>query len=139
MRFLGKIHPKRKGEKYHSVEISDLGIYTQGKDIENSLFMAQDALEELIESKVEIHLNGKNTFTVTASDLKPLVGRFLQTMREISGLTIREVTERLDKKSPNYYAQYEQGKSLPSMEMISEFLKAISPETDVVISTKKVS
>jgi predicted DNA-binding transcriptional regulator AlpA len=138
MKFAGRVLPKKQGEKYYSVTIQDLGIYTQGKDHEDAINMAKDALEELLGIDIEVSLFGKNDFAVTSSDLKPLIGRFLETLREESGLTIRQVTEKLGKKSPNFYAQYEQGKSLPSMEMISDFIKVISPDKEAVITLKKV-
>ena len=138
MKFIGTIHKKVKNEKFHSIEIPDLGIYTQGKNIEDSLNMAKDSLEELLNIKVEVKQLEDTTFTITAKNLKPLVARFLSTMRLEAGLTIMEVTKKLGKTSPNFYAQYEQGKSLPSMEMISEFIRVISPETSLLLVTKKV-
>lgn len=137
MQFLGKVHLKKKGEKYHSVEIPDLGIYTQGKDFNDSLEMAKDALESLLEIKIDVKTLGKTGFAVSSEDLKPLMGRFLETLRENAGLTIREVTDRLGKKSPNFYAQYEQGKSLPGMDLVSDFVKAMAPGNDLVLSVKK--
>lgn len=139
MQFLGKVHPKKEGEKYHTVVIHELGIFTQGKDMKDCLRMAKDALESLLEiTDVEVKQFGKSSFTVSAADLKPLMGRFLETLRENAGLSIREVSARLGKSSPNFYAQYEQGKSLPSVEMLSSFVKAMSPNEDVVITLKKV-
>jgi len=138
MRFLGKVHSKKPGEKYHSVVVPELGIYTQGKDFEDCLEMVKDALKQLLEVEVEVSAIGKTSFSVTSKDLKPLVGRFLETMRENSKMTIRELTAKLGKTSPNYYAQYERGESLPSMELISAFVKAMDPKSDVVISVKKV-
>lgn len=139
MKFVGKIHPKKEGEKYHSVVLPELGIFTQGKNYKDCLDMAKDALESLLEVEdIEVKILSKNSFTVSARDLRPLMGRFLETIRENAGLSIREVSSRLGKKSPNFYAQYESGKSLPSVEMLSSFVKAMSPNEDVVISLKKV-
>ena len=138
MRFIGKIHSKRKGEKYHSVEINELGIFTQGTDYEDCLEMAHDSLETLLNIKINIAAHSLTTFTVSSDDLKPLIGRFLSTMRENADLTIREVVERLGKKSPNYYAQYEQGKSLPGLDTLSDLIKAMSPEQDLFVSLKRI-
>jgi predicted RNase H-like HicB family nuclease/DNA-binding XRE family transcriptional regulator len=141
MKFIGKILPKKTGEKYHSVAISDLGIYTQGKDLDDCLAMAKDALESLFGEAIEVSVEayGKGKITVTARDLKPLIGRFLEVLREKRELSIREVTNRLGKSSPNYYAQYEKGRVLPSLTVMTEIVKAMSPDEDIVVSLHRTA
>lgn len=135
MKFPGKVHPKKVGEKYHSVEIPTLGIYTQGKSFKDAMAMAKDALEELLGIEIEISPWGKkkDAFTVTSKDLKPLVARFLEIRREKAGLTIKEVTERLGRSAVNYYAQYEQGRSLPGLEKLREFTDAMPGDEDDMV------
>jgi hypothetical protein len=99
--------------------------------------MAKDALEVLLEIKITISPLGKNAFTITSSDLKPLMALFLKTLRQDAGLTVREVTARLGKTSPNYYAQYEQGKALPGLDLLSDFIRVLKPDCDMVFSIRK--
>jgi len=47
--------------------------------------------------------------------------------REMSGSTVREVSERLGSKSPNAYAQYEKGKTRTSLDQYERLLMAANP------------
>ncbi len=38
------ITPPEEGEKYYSVYVPDLDLYTQGKDIEDAIYMAKDCI-----------------------------------------------------------------------------------------------
>jgi transcriptional regulator with XRE-family HTH domain len=51
----------------------------------------------------------------------------LKRQREAHSLTLVEVARRLGRKSPNAYARYEQGKSLPTLEKLNKLIKAIDP------------
>ncbi len=141
MLFEGKIHAKKKGEKFHSVEIPELGVFTEGKNPKDCYKMVKEALELMVDEKgftVEVVPTSDTKFMVKGSDLKPLVAIFLQEFRAKSGLTLKQVQKRLKLRSVNGYAQYEQGKSLPAMNRLTDFIKAMRPEFDLIIKTKKV-
>ena len=55
----------------------------------------------------------------------------LKSQRQKQGLTLAEVANSLNAKSVIEYAQYEQGKHLPSLEALAKFLEAIDPELHV--------
>jgi hypothetical protein len=83
MKIKGKIYPKKKNEKYHSVIISELRIYTQGVDVNESLLMAKDSIEELLEIKVEVKLlKDQRTFTVTTNQVDVLIQRIIEVNKE---------------------------------------------------------
>jgi predicted RNase H-like HicB family nuclease len=83
MKFPGKIYPKKNNEKYHDVEIPLLGIHTQGKNYKDSINMAKDALEELLNIEIIIEKYGMDgEFIVTSNELKPLIARFLESKLE---------------------------------------------------------
>ncbi len=136
MKFPGHILPKKKGEKFYSVEIPLLGIHTQGKTYKDCLAMAKDALESLLNIDVEVEPwgNAKDTFVVSSNQLKPLIARFLATRRAAAGFTMAEVAKRLGGSWVNNYAQYEKGKSLPGIEQLQKLIAAIpSKEVDKIL------
>ena len=136
MKFLGRLIPPSKGEKYWSAEVPELGVFTQGKTEKEAHAMIIDALEFLADEKdfkVDLQPTSTHKFSVTSSNLRPLFALYLQTMRLESELTIQEVADRLGLASKNGYAQYEQGKALPSIELLSEFIKAMRPGKDLYL------
>jgi transcriptional regulator with XRE-family HTH domain len=44
-----------------------------------------------------------------------------------------DVARRLKSRSPNAYARYEQGKSVPTVEKLNQLMKAIAPECDPIL------
>ena len=134
--FKGRITKKDKSG-FHGVLIPDLGIFTQGKDTEDCLRMATEAVDLICDVKSKILRSSKTTFFVSADDSKKLVGGFLQTMRSNSGLSISEVAARLGSKSKNSYAQYEQGRVLPSIDKLDQLIRAMNPDQFMVISREK--
>ncbi len=48
-------------------------------------------------------------------------------------MTLAEVARRLGQKSPNAYARYEQGKSLPTVEKLYKLMKAIDPSFEPIL------
>lgn len=140
MRFEGKLHKPKRGEKYWSVEIPDLGIFTQGKNIDDALAMAKDALETAVDEpgfEASVQLGSGMTFYVSANEVRFLTARFLHFYRLRRGMSMREVATRMGSKSQNAYAQYEHGTSCPSIDKLTEILHAMDPEVDFVFKAKK--
>ncbi|MCP4681953.1 MAG: helix-turn-helix domain-containing protein [Desulfobacterales bacterium] len=67
-----------------------------------------------------------------------MVGLLLQRKREISGLSLAQVANRLGASSRNTYARYEQGRSVPSVEKLNELLHAVCPKTDIVLNESSI-
>lgn len=121
-----------KKDKLWLVEIPTLDIVTQGKSKKNALFMIKDAIEELVDDKnfhIKITLSGDNEFIVWANDVAPLVALMLKRQRLKNGLSLSDMQERLHVKSRNSYAQYEQGRSMPSVQKFIELLHAMGETT----------
>jgi hypothetical protein len=137
MKIEGRLIPPRgRKNRYWGVEIPLLAIFTQGKGKSDAYAMAADAIEILVEKKgfkVMCEPNGGNSFTVTSKDTATFVAFVLGRIRERYGLTAREVARRLNSKSPNAYARYEQGKSIPTIEKLEELLKAIDPKLEAIL------
>lgn len=139
MRFEGYfLRPSGKANRYWHIEVPVLGISTQGKSKQHALRMIGDAIELSIDKKgfrVDIQLTStsENEFTVGANDPRILVAFMLRQQRSLHGLTLKEVSSRLKISSPNAYARYEQGKSVPTLDKLTELLHAIDPEREAIL------
>ncbi len=98
--------------------------------------MAKDAIESLLEKKefrVRIHPTEGETFTIESNNPTAFIAFMLKRQRQFRGLSLRDMATRLNSKSPNAYAQYEQGKVKPSMDKLVELMQAIDPEFEPVL------
>ena len=139
MRFSGKIY---KVGKYWLAEIPILDLMTQGRTKREAYEMVADMLDTMVNQKdfeITVFKGKKDTFEVGSSDAKYFVRLLLQRKRELSGLSLSQVASRLGKSSRNTYARYEQGKSVPSVEKLNDLLRAVCPETDIVIGESTIS
>ena len=131
MTFEGQIHAPKQGDKFWEIKIPDLGVFTQGKSEKDAYTMAVDALQTLVDQKnfkAKIRPLGGGRFLASANDPTPLIARWLYRLRIESGLTIREAAQRLGAKSPEAWARYESGRASPTVEKLSELLKAVNPD-----------
>jgi predicted RNase H-like HicB family nuclease len=135
MRFEGRVW-KDKGSKYWLVEVPLLDVMTQGTSKDNAYCMIADAIEGLINKKgfkVDVRPLGRESFTVGTTMENGMIALMLKRQREAHHLTLVEVAKRLGQKSPNAYARYEQGKSLPTLEKLNKLMKAIDPAFEPIL------
>jgi transcriptional regulator with XRE-family HTH domain len=64
--------------------------------------------------------------------VKTLVALLLRRQREKRGISLAEAAKRLEQKSRNAYARYEQGQTVPTVEKLEKLLKAIAPDQELV-------
>ena len=134
MRLSGQIY---KDGKFWVVEIPILDTMTQGRTRMNGLEMAKDLVESLANAAgfvVTIHPIEKNGFEISSNSSRELTRLILKRQRHRSGISLAAVAQRLGSSSRNAYARYEQGRSVPSIEKLSQLLRAVSPDRDLVIS-----
>ncbi|MCP3980980.1 MAG: helix-turn-helix transcriptional regulator [bacterium] len=100
---------------------------------------AYEMMKDLIETMADrpgfeatVHPLSGDRFEVGANDVKVLVALLLRRQRERRGITLAEAAERLQQKSRNAYARYEQGQAVPTIEKLEELLKAIAPDQQLV-------
>ncbi len=139
MRFSGKIY---KDGKFWLAEIPILDLMTQGRTKREAYEMVADMMDTMVNQKdfeITVFKGKKDTFEVGSSDAKYFVRLLLQRKRELSGLSLAQVASRLGMSSRNTYARYEQGKSVPSVEKLNDLLRAVCPETDIVIGESTIS
>ena len=135
MRFEGRAW-REKRSKVWLIEVPLLDVMTQGTSKRNAIRMIADAIESLIDRrgfKVNVRpLNGA-AFTVGANQESVLIALMLKRQREAHRLTLMDVARRLKSKSPNAYARYEQGKSVPTVEKLDQLMKAIDPAFEPIL------
>lgn len=135
MRILGKL--KESGE-FWLVTIPILDTGTQGSSRDDALDMAKDLVECFFEPEDGFEATvtpvNKTTFYLSSNNTALLIGLILKRRRQQSGLSLADVAERLGTTSRNAYARYEQGLAVPSVEKLSELIRAVSPDKDLTIS-----
>jgi predicted transcriptional regulator len=139
MRFSGRIY---KDGKFWLAEIPILDLMTQGRTKKEAYEMVADMLETMVNKesfKINVYKNNKDTFEVGSLESKYLVSLLLQRKRELSGLSLSQVANRLGMSSSNAYARYERGKSVPSIEKLNNLLHAVCPNSDIVIGESTIS
>ena len=133
MRFAGRVF--RVG-KHWAVEVPLLDVVSQGHTKKDALEMIADAIESLTSKtgfRVDIFPGSDDYFEVGSSDQPTLTALLLRRARQRSGLSLAEVAERLGSTSANAYARYEQGRSTPSVQKLSQLFGAVSPDRDLVL------
>ena len=135
MRFEGRVW-KDKGSKYWLVEVRLLDVMTQGTSKDDAYCMIADAIETLVDQKgfkIDVRPLGGDAVTIGATQEGVLIALMLKRQREAHHLTLMEVARRLGQKSPNAYARYEQGRSVPTMDKLNELMKAIDPGFEPIL------
>jgi len=133
MRFVGKVF---KSGKHWAIEIPILDIATQGRTKKEAYEMIADAVESLVNKKdFEVRVFGTKgrVFEIGASDQGALTALLLRRMRQKAGLSLEEVAARLGSKSPNSYARYEQGRSVPSVEKFAKLFSVVAVSIKIKI------
>jgi len=133
MKFAGKVY---KNGRFWLAEIPILDLMTQGHTRKEAIEMAADMVETMANKegfRVEVALASGNEFEVGSRDNTPLISLLLRRKREISGLSLSQAAKRLGASSRNAYARYEQGRSNPTVNKLSELLYAVCPDADFVI------
>ena len=138
MRFVGQVF---KAGKYWAIEIPILDIATQGRTRKEAYEMIADAVESLVNKKgfeVSVFETKGRIFEIGASDKGALTALLLRRMRQKAGLSLEEVAARLGSKSPNSYARYEQGRSVPSVAKFTKLFSVVAPNREFVIMESRV-
>ena len=114
--------------RYWLIEVPALDLMTQGKSRNDALVMLKDAIRLLIDKKgmrMTARLVFEGHVSVTSHHDSYLIALMLRRQRTKHGLSLADVARILGFSSINAYAQYEQGKNLPSLTKIQEFLTAM--------------
>jgi predicted RNase H-like HicB family nuclease len=133
MRFEGRLF---KVDRRWAVEVPILGVVSQGRTRSDALEMIADAVESLVNQKgfkITIFEGIGEHFEIGALNQTALTALLLRRMRLKAGLSLAEVAARLGARSLNAYARYEQGRTTPSVQKLSELLSAVVPDRDFVL------
>lgn len=133
MRFAGRVF--RVGGQW-AVEVPLLDVVSQGRTKTDALAMIGDAIEALANRpgfRIEVFPGSGEHFEVGSADQTTLTALLLRRARQRSGLSLAQVARRLGSSSVNAYARYEQGRSTPSVEKLTQLFGAVSPDRDLVL------
>ncbi len=128
--------------KWWAVEVPDLGAFSQGKTRKEAYVMICDAIESMIDEpdfKIDVYRGRDGYFEVGSTQDATLVAFFLRQQRGLSGKTLEQVVRDLGQTSVNAYARYEQGASVPTIEKLTELLRALEPGADFVLRKSELS
>lgn len=134
MRFVGRVF---KVGRQWAIEVPLLDVVSQGRTKKDALEMIADAIESLANRpgfQVDVFAGSGEYFEVGSTDPSALTALLLRRARQRSGLSLAQVAERLGSSSMNAYARYEQGRSTPSVQKLSELFGAVSPGRDLVLA-----
>lgn len=137
MRLAGRV--SRQG-RFWAIEVPILGVFTQGRSRADAFAMIVDAVQELVDRKgfhVAVHPGDGEAFELGSNEPAALTALMLRRLRSRAGLTLAEVAERLDAKSLNAWARYEQGRAVPTIAKLSELFAAVAPGRDFVITESR--
>ena len=127
IRFSGRLW---KDGKTWLVEVPALDAMTQGHTRKEALRMIADYIKTAVDRptfKVSvIDSDGEGIFVVS-TQVGAMVALMLRRQREARGLTLTQVARRLGQRSPNAYARYEQGVSVPTVDKLAELMDALAP------------
>lgn len=138
MKIAGRIWKSRK-DKFWLAEIPFLDLMVQAESKDELPEMIKDAIELLVGLKsfsVDVVLSDNDVF-IESNDPKKIIALILKRQRQRKSLKLEDVASFLKAKSINEYAQYEQGKHLPSLEKFEQLLKAIDPQLTPFISCRR--
>ncbi|MBD3334608.1 MAG: helix-turn-helix domain-containing protein [Candidatus Eisenbacteria bacterium] len=138
MRFAGRVF---KVGRHWAVELPLLDVVSQGRTKRDALAMIADAVEALAnrpQFRVEVFPGSGDYFEVGATDQATLTALLLRRARQRSGLSLAQVAKRLGSSSVNAYARYEQGRSTPSVQKLTELFAAVSADRDLVLNESEV-
>ena len=129
MKIIGKVWKSRK-DQFWLAEIPFLDLLVQATSKEEIPETIKDAIELLVDDPnflVDVTMTN-NILFLDSNDPKKVIALILKRQRRKKSLKLEEVASHLNAKSINEYAQYEQGKHLPSFEKFNQLLNAIDPE-----------
>lgn len=138
MRFPGKL---RRDGKLWLAEVPVFSAMTQGRTRSDALAMIADWFATMVDRPrfgVRV-LNVHGSRFEIAADTRPMISLLLRRQRHESGLSLAEVAVRLGARSRNAYARYEQGVTAPTVEKLSELLKAIAPDRDILVDLSRAA
>lgn len=133
MRFAGRVF---RVDRYWAVEVPILEVVTQGRTKKDAFQMIADAIESLANRpgfKLKVFPGAGEYFEVGSEDFATLTALLLRRARQRAGLTLSEVASRLGVASVNAYARYEQGRSIPTVQKLSQLFAAVSSQRDFVV------
>lgn len=129
-----------------AARLEPIGAYAQGKTREAACAaLASTILEHAADYgpleglKVNVADDGDATLYITSNDPTRLIALLLRRQREFQDMSLADVTSAMGAKSRNGWAQYEQGRTDPSISKLQEMLAVVAPELTIAIIPRTAS
>ncbi|MEO8494206.1 MAG: helix-turn-helix transcriptional regulator [Planctomycetota bacterium] len=112
--------------RWWAIEIPVLQAATQARTKAESLAMAASVVDDLAGRSLgtTAWFEGERIF-IQSEDSAGLVALVLRQKRCRAGLTLQQMASRLGSRSPNSYARYESGRTVPSVAVLDRLLRAV--------------
>jgi len=126
-----------KEGRFWIIEVPILNITTEGYSKKDAYNMMRDAVESLVSKKsfkTEVIDLTNNEFLLGSNDCETLISFMLKQQRHKHNLSLSDMADRIGASSKNAYAQYEQGKNLPSLTKLETFLEAMNEDAKLVFN-----
>jgi DNA-binding XRE family transcriptional regulator/predicted RNase H-like HicB family nuclease len=143
MLYIGMNGRAWQDKDWYLIEIPALDLMTQGTDIDDALFMINDALALHLE---ELGVDGfdpnsshwtdkdQGFFSISVPWNKRIVGFMMQRLRHRTNLSQRDLAKKLGYSSHNSIAAYESGKIQPTLEKFSEIMSGLGIDVNIGVS-----
>ena len=125
-----------KEGQFWLAEIQLLDYLTQGKTKKEAFAMAKDIVETGVDKagfEVTLVKGQDNLFCLTSNDTNALLAHMLRRQRQKQGLSVRDVSLRLQSESPNAFSVYERGRSAPTINKLEQLFHAIDPNASLIL------
>ncbi len=119
-----------------------LSVVSQERTKREAFEMIADAIESLVNRdnfSIKVFPGNDGYFEVGASDQATLTAFLLRRERLKAGLSLEDVAKKLGAKSLNAYARYEQGRSVPTLQKLTELFSVVAPHKDFVLAESQIS
>lgn len=141
MMLIGRV-AKEEG-MFWSAHADLIGAFTHGESKAEAFEVLAELIESIVERpgfKVTITdhpAGGDGAVLIGSNEPALFAAQVLKHQRELHGLSLADVAERLGASSRNAYARYEQGASVPTIDKLNELLRVIAPNVALVFAERR--
>jgi transcriptional regulator with XRE-family HTH domain len=130
---------KKDGSHYVAI-LEPLGAYADGRtragahdELAAMILEIADHYAPNARWKVTVTDDGEDTLYVTSNDTSHMLALLLRRQRIQADMSLADVAKATGGKSRNGWAQYEQGRSQPSIDKLQAMLDVVAPDLTVAI------
>ncbi len=134
-----ELHLYRQGRKWIA-NVSDLSLYFEAFSKKQLFGRISETVERCLATPgvtINVHAVDDLTCEIECSDEGALIAYYLRSKRRERGLSLAHMAKRLHLNSRSVYYKYENGQAVPSVKQFSRFLRALDPDTRLIVRSKR--